>query len=94
MERHKAIVASAGMAGIVVLGALGFAATSALGADGSDNVGRLDPAPAVVTVVIDPTTGAITTPAATASPVDGRSTTGGQGRDHEEREHEEDEDDD
>ena len=74
MERQRAILASATVAGAVVLGALAFTTTSALGARGADGVGRLQPVASTVTVVVDPTTGAAmavapTPTTAAASPV-------------------------
>lgn len=72
MERRKAIIASAGLAGVVVLGAIGFAANGALGSSAPDGVGKLQPAVPTVTVVIDPATGIATpAPAAASAPTAG-----------------------
>ena len=91
MERRRAVIASTALAGVVVIGAFGFAATSALGAGGSDNVGKLQPATPTVTVVIDPATGTATA-AATAAPKTNASERGRYDDDHDD-DHEEDDDD-
>ena len=96
MERRRAIIASTALAGVVVFGAVGFAASSALGAGSSDNVGKLQPAAPTVTVVIDPATGTATAPAPTAATADRSASRARHDDDHEDdhEDHEEEDDDD
>ena len=61
MERKRAIALSTIVAGMVVLAAIVFGASSALGSGGGDNVGKLQPVNSPgMTLVVDPATGSAT----------------------------------
>lgn len=78
MDRRKALMASTIVTVTLVAGAAAFAANSGLVGSRSDNVGSLQPAavtsvaaagaPTVVTVFIDPVSGAVVAPPATIAP--------------------------
>ncbi len=76
MDRRKALLASTIVTVTLVAGAAAFAANSGLVGSRSDNVGNLRPAPlttsasapTVVTVYVDPATGAVVAPPATVAP--------------------------
>lgn len=100
MERKKALLTSALIAGSLTVGAFGVAAGSGLVGAPTDNVGKLQPIstqPTQVTVYFDPATGLIsaTPPAATAPDVakDSTPAPGGEQK-HKDGEHKDGEHDD
>ena len=96
MDRRKALLASTIVTVTLVAGAAAFAANSGLVGSRSDNVGNLQPlvtttatsAPTVVTVYIDPATGAVVTPSTTPAAA-APAAPAGVGNDHETDEREE-----
>lgn len=73
MERKWAIALSSVVAGVVVLAAIVFGASSALGSGGGDNVGELQPTAPGMTLVVDPASGSATVLTPTTTPVAARS---------------------
>ena len=79
---------------LIVGGGVAYAATSGITNSRSDNVGRLQPTgvqPATITVVVDPTTGSVTSPVpqavATAQPAAGSTGGSSQGERENKSEH-------
>lgn len=77
MDRQKAVIASAAVAGSLVTGGLAFALTGGALTPRQDNVGQLQPTTAVVTSLPthDARTAPGSTPAPTARPIEAAPTT-------------------